>query len=395
VITTTGEQAASGWGNTRLAPIAFSWGVLYPPPLMSDESESENAAPATATQSEAVISLDEAERLRQGFVRAGNDDWWVEARGDFAESAVKGYLPTPESDRLKVNVPQFEGPLDLLLHLIDKHALDIVNIPIATITKHYLQMLDDLRALDLDIAGEFLVMAAQLAHMKSKMLLPKEERAADQQEEKEDPREALIRRLMEYQRFKAAAEDFAKMMWLGRDVFARAPDVKVFSPAEVSSDDPTGGLAPFDVVKLIETLDQIMRRTKKRIVHEVTLERLTVGQRINEVVDFAQEREHFTFRDLVLHFGGLTQGKRNIIVTFLSVLEMTKFKILRIHQAQEDGTIYISVMKKSFDEDTSSLVEAYGDERPSHDDEQNAVDDAPGIVDDEEDPSDVSGGEVV
>jgi segregation and condensation protein A len=364
---------------------------------MSDESEPENAAPPEPAPSERAISLDEADGLRKGYVRAGNDDWWVEARGDFAESAVKGYLPTPESDRLQVNVPQFEGPLDLLLHLIDKHALDLVNIPIATITRHYLKMLDDLRALDLDIAGEFLVMAAQLAHMKSKLLLPKDETAAEQQEEKEDPREALIRRLMEYQRFKAAAEDLAKMTWLGRDIFARSPDVKVFSPADVSLDDPTGGLAPFSVMKLIETLELIMRRTKKRIVHEVTLERLTVGQRINEVVDFAQDREHFTFRDLVLHFGGLTQGKRNIIVTFLSVLEMTKFKILRIHQAQEDGTIYISVMKKGFDEDTSSLVEAYGDERAMKDAEaaeSAARGDTPSEPDDD-DTLDVGGGEVV
>jgi len=367
---------------------------------MSDENEHEDAASqTTATPGESIseaISLADADRLRMGYVRAGNDDWWVEARGDFAESALKGYLPTPESERLKVNVPQFEGPFDLLLYLIDKHALSLLDIPVAAITEHYLKALDDLRALDLDVAGEFLVMAAQLAHMKSKMLLPKEERADQDDTPEEDPREALIRRLMEYQRFKAAAEDLAAMLWLGRDFFARAPDAKVFIPVDVRDDDPTGGLARFDVMRLIEVLDQVMRRSKKRIVHEVTLERLTVGQRINEVVDFAQEREHFTFRDLVLHFGGLAQGRRNIIVTFLAILEMTKFKILGIHQAQEDGTIYISVQKKTLDDGVATTDLEYGDERSSNEGAESATNEDTQNEDQSDDETpDWGGGEVV
>ena len=152
--------------------------------------------------------------------RAGPQDFSVEARGKFTNKDISGYVPSPESDQLKVKLTQFEGPLDLLLHLLDNHAVNILDIPIKTIVMEYMRVLDDMRDLNLDIAGEFLVMAAQLAHIKSKMLLPKEERPKDDEPEM-DPREALARRLLEYQRFKDVAQKLDAMPQMGRDVFAR------------------------------------------------------------------------------------------------------------------------------------------------------------------------------
>src|SRR2546423_6068717 len=173
-------------------------------------------------------------------IKAGTEEMYVEARGSFAEGDVKDYVPSPESDQLRVSLTQFEGPLDLLLHLIEKHALQVFDIPIKIVVAEYMKALDqlqnDLRELSLDIAGEFLVMAAQLAHIKSKMLLPKEERPREAEPEL-DPRAELVRRLLEYQRFKDAALRIDQMSMLGRDVFGRAAivveyDDVVLAPVE-------------------------------------------------------------------------------------------------------------------------------------------------------------------
>ncbi len=331
------------------------------------EAASADAAPDGAPEGnvEPPVDGEEARRARvvedeprNGYVKAGTQEFWVEARGRFDEKGLSGYAPSVESERLLVDVPIFEGPLDLLLHLIRKHALDILDIPIAVITERYIKVIDDMRKLDLDIAGEFLVMASQLAHIKSKMLLPKEDQP-EGEEEVEDPRAALVRRLLEYQKFKDAAEMFAERAWLGRDVFTADPNHKPFNPDTVPVEDPTAGLARFDVEKLIKLFDSILKRNKQQIVHEVVLERLGVGQRINELVDFAQTREAFTFTDIVDHFGGVAAGRRSIIVTFLAVLEMTKFKLLKIHQAQEDGQIYISPVQENFNSGDDFAVDDY------------------------------------
>ena len=286
-----------------------------------------------------------------GTVRAGTEEWYVEARGTFEEKDVTGYIPSPESDRLRVQVEPFEGPLDLLLYLIDKHALDIFDIPIARITEEYLNILDDMRTLNLDIAGEFLVMAAKLAHIKSRMLLPKEDRDGEDEEEG-DPRAELVRRLLEYQKYRHAAEQLAARNWLGRDVFARPesrPEEEILSP-----DDPLGlGLEAIDVWELIALLDIILKRTRKIVVHEVFAERLNVGARINELVDFARMQEHFTFDDVLSTFGGF--ARPNVIVSFLAVLEMAKLKLLRVHQPDAGSTIYLSPILENLSDDSDVL----------------------------------------
>lgn len=275
-------------------------------------------------------------------IRAGNDDYNVLAHGTFTQKDAEGYLPSPDSDLLRVNIDHFEGPLDLLLFLIEKHAVDILDIPIKVIVVEYLKVLDEMRELNLDVAGEFLVMAANLAHIKSKMLLPKEERPRDPEPEG-DPRADLVRRLLEYQRFKDAAMRLDQLSQLGRDVFAR-PLVPAQYDAPVEEPKEQGlNLADVDPLELIRLFDGILKRQQKIVVHEVLVERISVGARINEMVDiFTADRARaaFTFADLVDLFGPRT--RRGVIVSFLSVLEMARLRLIRLHQDPE--TLAITVM---------------------------------------------------
>lgn len=331
------------WG-TPLATDA--WGEMSEHPDEHDPEEREPNSSADAAP--AVEHAGPEGALRR--VRAGSEDLWVEARGRFEDKDVSGYVPSPESEQLLVQLHEFEGPLDLLLHLIDKHALDIFDIPIARITEEYLRVLDDMRTLNLDVAGEFLLMASRLAHIKSRMLLPKEERAADDEEDDGiDPRLELVKRLLEYAIFRDVAQRFSEREWLGRDVFFRPSARPEYDTA--NPDDPLGvGLEDFEVTELIGVLEEVMRRTKKRIVHEVIAERLNVGARINELVDFARMRDHFTFHEVVREFGGYE--RRNVIVCFLAILEMARLKLVRVTQPAEGNNIYVSpIMENLLAED--------------------------------------------
>lgn len=331
------------------------------------------------------------ERRADGYFRAGTEDYWVEARGRFnlEDKATTGYHPSPESERLRVDLDLFEGPFDLLLHLIKRDSVDIFDIPVATITERYLSVLDDMRSLDLDIAGEFLVMAATLAHIKSKMLLPKEENADD---EEVDPRAELVRRLLEYQRFQIAAGQLGEMTWLGRDVFRRPEDAISVDPRDMPllPEDPE--LKQIDVIQLIRLLDKMLKRSRKAVVHEVILERLNVGARINELVDFAREREMFTYLDAADRFGG--RRRLNLIVTLLAILEMTRLKLLHITQPSSEegvtGDIYVTPNHDNLAEaEDINSVDDYGaqveDTEPEDIPPDDAVDDSPSADDDEDD----------
>jgi segregation and condensation protein A len=246
--------------------------------------------------------------------------------------------PPPPGSGFAVALPQFEGPLDLLLSLIQEHKLDILHIPIAFITDRYLEYMDAARALNLDLAGEYLVMAATLAHMKSRMLLPPQESLEPGDGEPgPDPREELIRRLLEYQKYKTAGQDLALLPQLGRDVFTRrareelplAPDaLPLLRPPDLSA------------YRLIESLANALARRKIEIPHEVFVERLSIGDRISAITDRLRAEERITFTSL---FADLTAHDRHRVVpTFLAVLEMTKLKLIRVHQPDPHGEIYLS-----------------------------------------------------
>jgi len=229
----------------------------------------------------------------------------------------------------------FEGPLDLLLHLCQKHELDIVDIPIGFITEKYLEYLAVMQLLDLDIASEYLVMAATLAHIKSKVLLPApppgQQDDALAEEEEEDPREALIRRLLEYQKYKQAASELAARGVSGRDIFLRGMKLE----EAVSTGLPP--LAQVPLFSLVEAFQEILSRSKVKLSHDVVHERITLTDRINELVDLLRVGRRLRFEEL---FEGL-MTRFDLVITFLALLEMTRLRMTKLFQADADSPIEV------------------------------------------------------
>jgi segregation and condensation protein A len=224
--------------------------------------------------------------------------------------------------------PPFEGPLDLLLHLVREHRVDLFDIPIARITESYLKTLQVLRELDIDLAGEFLHMAAQLMLMKSKLLLPRTEVGEDASPEETgaDPRAELVRRLLEYQKYKAAGEELGRHDILDRDVFARRR-----RPAPLPEAEGPEGLAEISVFKLVEALDRALRAAHPETTHEVIGDRLSINDAIGRVAEALRVRRRIAFADLLTGAG--RDGRAAIIATFLAILEMARLRLLRLFQA--------------------------------------------------------------
>ncbi len=228
----------------------------------------------------------------------------------------------------RVQLEIFEGPLDLLLHLIKKNEVSITDIPIATITEQYLATLDVMQSLSLDVAGEFLVMAATLIHIKSRMLLPMTDEEEDE-EEGADPRAELVRRLLEYQRFKDAADQLERRELLTRDVFVRSA-----APAE---DIPAPGFREVSVFELLTALKRVMDRLPKDVVHEVMLEKTTVREKMTLLLDQLRAQGKLLFESL---FSDM-KTRLEVVVTFLAMLELVKMRAIRIFQEERSGPIQI------------------------------------------------------
>jgi segregation and condensation protein A len=228
----------------------------------------------------------------------------------------------------RVQLEIFEGPLDLLLHLIKKNEVSITDIPIATITEQYLATLELMQNLSLDVAGEFLVMAATLIHIKSRMLLPLSE-DTEEEEEGADPRAELVRRLIEYQRFKDVAAQLEQREILTRDVFARsaAPVEEVAFP----------GFREVSVFELLSALRRVLERLPKDNVHEVTLDKITVREKMTLLLDTLRAQGQVLFEALF----SAAQSRMEVIVTFLAMLELVKVRAIRIFQEQLGGPITI------------------------------------------------------
>jgi segregation and condensation protein A len=245
-------------------------------------------------------------------------------------------LPAPQAFRVtlppaRTGEPPFEGPLDLLLHLVTEHQVDIFDIPIARITEAYLLALKAMQELDIDLAGEFLQMAAQLMLVKSKMLLPRTEVAedADSAEEQGDPRAELVRRLLEYQKYREAAEELGRHDILDRDVFAR----RVRAPSLPQPDGPDG-LAEVSTFQLIEALDRALANARPETRLEMEADRLSITDAISRVADVLRLRQRVSFVELLLSSGD--GGRPAVIAAFLAVLEMVKLRLLRIFQRPGD-----------------------------------------------------------
>ena len=235
------------------------------------------------------------------------------------------------TDSYAVKLDRFEGPLDLLIHLIKRNEVDIYDIPIALITAQYLEYLSLLRELNLDVAGEFLVMAATLIHIKSKLLVPIEPTEAEGDEEYVDPREELVRRLLEFQRYKEAAGVLHQQAQIRAAQWTR-PDTVL-----PSFDDAGEEMLEAGLYDLISAFKELLDRRKALIAHEVEAEGPPVEQRMDELLAMIREGESLEFLEL---FAAL-QTKAEMIVTFLALLELIRLKQVRVYQRGMFGPIRV------------------------------------------------------
>jgi len=233
------------------------------------------------------------------------------------------YIP-PQA--LEVFLEAFEGPLDLLLYLIKKQNLDVLDIPIAEITRQYMKYVDLMKELRLELAAEYLVMAAMLAEIKSRMLLPRPESVEG---DEDDPRAELVRRLQEYERYKQAAESINELPQVGRDVMevsAPAPFVEITRLApRVSLDD------------LLHALRDVMERARVYAHHHVKMEALSVRERMSEIISRVRADE---FTDFTALFRP-EEGRLGVVVTLLAVLELLKESLVELVQASPFGPIHV------------------------------------------------------
>jgi segregation and condensation protein A len=268
----------------------------------------------------------------------------------------------------QVALDVFEGPLDLLLHLVKKHELSILDIPISFVTEKYLEYLDAMAALDIDVAGEYLLMAATLCHIKSRELLPTPElepvdEDAEQEAELEiDPRADLIRRLLEYQKYKEAAEQLGHRPVVGRNVWSRgAPTEDAVS--EGVDPEAIAPLAPFPVHKLIEAFDRVMRQAKLKVSHNVVIDRLTLSQKIAELTDRLEQEVRFPFSSMFSFIRDgqprvLAEIKHEAVVTFLALLEMAKLRLIAISQTEGQPGGESEIMIERASDDLRARMEA-------------------------------------
>jgi segregation and condensation protein A len=270
------------------------------------------------------------------------------------ESALEAY---------PVKLDSFEGPLDLLIHLIKRNEVNIYDIPIALITEQYLQYLALMQELNLDVAGEFVVMAATLIHIKSRMLIPRPTPEVEGEEEEEDPREALVRRLLEHQKFKAAAELLHDRQTLRAAQFHR-PDAAV---AEVAGE----GYEPeleVDLFSLLAAFRGVLDRAKARPTVVLPPEQMSIEQRIEQLLERLSETEAVGFEELFAD----ADSRPALIVTFLALLEMIRLKLIRAFQAGPFGPIRVYKRARPHDAphpimDPEQVFESHHPKKPDPD----------------------------
>jgi segregation and condensation protein A len=236
---------------------------------------------------------------------------------------------------LHFKLPDFEGPLDLLLHLIKENRIDIYDIPIALITKQYIDYIELMKELNLEIAGEFLVMAATLVQIKSKMLLPPEE--TESEEPAEDPRAELVQRLLEYKAFKETSAEFREKESVWRNIFNRKPPLE--EDIEIG---PEMSLSEVSLFDLLYAFKNILSKTSEEVV-EITRERLTVSDKINLIMEKLEGEESIRFDDVF----DQDITKIALIVTFLALLELIRLGLIKAYQEKTFGSIWIMASREN------------------------------------------------
>ena len=239
------------------------------------------------------------------------------------------YIP-PQA--LEVFLEAFEGPLDLLLYLIKRQNLDVLNIPIAEITRQYMEYVELMKEMQLELAGEYLVMAAMLAEIKSRMLLP---RPVEADSEEDDPRAELVRRLQEYERYKQAAEDIDELPRMGRDTFPIAIDTP-----DKKSERPQPHVELRD---MLLALTDVMRRSEMFAHHQISREPLSIRERMTQVLSKINPDSFIEFTKLFT----VEEGRRGVVVTFMAILELMKQSMIEMIQAEPFGPIHVKAVAAS------------------------------------------------
>lgn len=255
------------------------------------------------------------------------DSEQAEANDAAPSISVAGAQPSigtdDDSDQLQLTLGEFEGPLDLLLYLIRQEQVNIYEIPVARITDEYLRYLQMMKQLDLTVAGDFLVMAAQLIELKSRMLLPRDPLAAE--EEIEDPRNELVNRLLEHEKFKAAAQ----MLWSRATV-----EQAVFTRAELETDknNPEVAVGLFDLLRVFQ---EILTRHKEEVLMEIEREEVTLAEMIDRLRNMVRSAGELN----LLRFFEQAKSRRQLVVAFLSVLELVRLSEISLVQRETFGEI--------------------------------------------------------
>lgn len=285
-----------------------------------------------------TATIDEQHELEQ--VSEGNAEGTAQlgspAQGEMPFAIVHGeaYTELPKDlyippDALEIILESFEGPLDLLLYLIRRHNLDILDVNVSEITHQYVAYVEMMDSLQFELAAEYLVMAAMLAEIKSRMLLPRNQ---EEEEEEDDPRAALIRRLQEYERFKQAAEDVDNLPRMHRDIHqasAQAPDRNLTRP------DPE-----VDLRELLLALSEVLHRADMFESHQVDKEQMSTRERMTQVLEVLSQRQ--TFVPFVSLFK-MSEGRIGVITTFMAVMELIKESLIDIVQNEAFGVIHVKV----------------------------------------------------
>jgi len=273
-------------------------------------------------------------------------------------SAAPAPSPMPaessSSPAYRVTLPEFEGPLDLLLHLCQTHELDILNISVSFIAQKYIEYLELMDNMAVEVAADYLVMAAHLAYLKSRELVPSPEplEASDDGEEPLDPREELIRRLLEYQKYKNAAENLGSRPIEGRNVFVRGAVLQADSEA---------GLAEHSVWKLIEHWASTLKKAKPEYTHDVVMDRMSISDRINQIIDLLEAGKGMVqFDELLGTDLSPAELRHKVVVSLLAVLELAKLHILRILQQEATGTFFLAQIEGAAIDDARRLTVTSG-----------------------------------
>jgi segregation and condensation protein A len=294
-----------------------------PEQLTADASEQTNPEHDQPDHQEQIVSR--LEMARQAMGAQQEEMPFAIVRGEAVTVLPKDLYIPPEA--LEVFLDTFEGPLDLLLYLIKRQNIDILEINVFEITKQYISYVELMDSMQFELAAEYLVMAAMLAEIKSRMLLPRSEEALD--DDGEDPRAALIRRLQQYERFKEAAQDIEELPRLGRNVYQASAE-----PPEIEKQRPEPEV---EMKELLVCLAQVLKRADMYASHQVEREQLSTRERMSQVLSKLQGKQFVPFVSLFV----VDEGRLGVVVTFLAIMELIKEQLVEIVQTENFGPIHV------------------------------------------------------